>query len=336
MPSRSSTIRRTSSSVGSCFARLSAASRSATSDCSLARSARAGPPAKSPVRSRAAQPACRRPAAPLRLRAQRAFRVRRASARTEPAGELELRSPVPVAQQGFRGPHRRSCRVRHRELRPAAVDAPDLRFQRLPLRARLQVDGTIYETFGFICEYDFANQNYVAATNTATTGADQQDGEMLDLGCRRPLGAEPSCLFQAPPPRPRSSLLARTTRRSSKDVFVELKQIPIFGTIRIGHHKEWYSMEELTFDNFITFMERSAGIAFVPVRNSASASIATGAPTIGDSSPPASSRRATTTSIRSTRMKDRTTSRHASASSRFTSKTVAACCTSAPPTVTPT
>ena len=56
---------------------------------------------------------------------------------------------------------------------------------------------------------------------------------------------------------------------SFKDVFVQIKELPLLGNVRIGHFKEPFGMEQLESTRFTTFMERSlcdAG-AFVPARN---------------------------------------------------------------------
>ena len=53
-----------------------------------------------------------------------------------------------------------------------------------------------------------------------------------------------------------------------KDVYVGLKGLPLLGTLKVGHHKEPMSIEELTSHRFQTFMERSLPNIFVPGRNS--------------------------------------------------------------------
>ena len=52
-----------------------------------------------------------------------------------------------------------------------------------------------------------------------------------------------------------------------KDVFVGLKAIPGFGNVKVGHYKEPFSLEELTSNNYMTFVERSLPNAFSPSRN---------------------------------------------------------------------
>ena len=51
------------------------------------------------------------------------------------------------------------------------------------------------------------------------------------------------------------------------DTYVGLRKIPYVGTLQIGHFKEPMSIEELTSDNFTTFMERSLPNSLVPGRN---------------------------------------------------------------------
>jgi phosphate-selective porin OprO/OprP len=51
-----------------------------------------------------------------------------------------------------------------------------------------------------------------------------------------------------------------------RDVFIELTGLP-FGSVRVGNFYEQFCLEELTSDNYITFMERSAVDLFAPGRN---------------------------------------------------------------------
>ncbi|RLA95788.1 MAG: hypothetical protein DRG83_18125 [Deltaproteobacteria bacterium] len=52
-----------------------------------------------------------------------------------------------------------------------------------------------------------------------------------------------------------------------KDLYLGMKNIPFLGTLRIGHTKEPFSLEELTCGSDVTFMERSLPNAIVPRRN---------------------------------------------------------------------
>jgi len=52
------------------------------------------------------------------------------------------------------------------------------------------------------------------------------------------------------------------------DVYMDLKRLPFVGGFRAGHFKEPFSLEQLTSDNYVTFLERSLlDDAFVPARN---------------------------------------------------------------------
>ncbi len=52
-----------------------------------------------------------------------------------------------------------------------------------------------------------------------------------------------------------------------RDVYVGVRGVPVLGTLRTGHFKEPFGLEEMTSSNHITFLERSAGAAFTPARN---------------------------------------------------------------------
>ncbi len=52
-----------------------------------------------------------------------------------------------------------------------------------------------------------------------------------------------------------------------KDVYLGLRNVPVVGSVRVGHFKEPFSLEELTSSNYITFMERSLVTTFAPARN---------------------------------------------------------------------
>ena len=51
------------------------------------------------------------------------------------------------------------------------------------------------------------------------------------------------------------------------DIYVGLRHVPVLGTLKAGHFKEPFGLEALTSSNHITLLERSAGGAFAPLRN---------------------------------------------------------------------
>lgn len=56
-------------------------------------------------------------------------------------------------------------------------------------------------------------------------------------------------------------------RPSFNAVYMELKNLPYLGNIRVGHIKEPFSMEVLTANKFTTFMERGLSIVFAQIWN---------------------------------------------------------------------
>ena len=56
-----------------------------------------------------------------------------------------------------------------------------------------------------------------------------------------------------------------------KDVYWGIKEVPVLGTVLVGHFKAPMSLEELTSSRYITFMERSSPNIFVPARELGSA-----------------------------------------------------------------
>jgi len=51
------------------------------------------------------------------------------------------------------------------------------------------------------------------------------------------------------------------------DTFMTVKELPYASNVRIGHFKEPLSLEQLTSDNYVTFMERPLADVFAPGRN---------------------------------------------------------------------
>jgi phosphate-selective porin OprO and OprP len=54
-----------------------------------------------------------------------------------------------------------------------------------------------------------------------------------------------------------------------KEVYIQVRELPWLGNVRVGHFKECFGLEQLTSDNYTTFMERSVADegALVPGRN---------------------------------------------------------------------
>jgi len=42
-----------------------------------------------------------------------------------------------------------------------------------------------------------------------------------------------------------------------KDVYIQIRDLPAIGNVRVGHFKEGFGLEQMTSDNYTTFMERS-------------------------------------------------------------------------------
>ncbi len=87
-------------------------------------------------------------------------------------------------------------------------------------RARLRVDGTMYEQIDFAFEYEFLNDVSVASP-TATSNA------------------------------------LATTAPAATDLWVNFNSLPILGNIKVGNQKNPIGMEHLQSSRFLDFIERS-------------------------------------------------------------------------------
>ena len=89
-------------------------------------------------------------------------------------------------------------------------------------RARFRIEGRMYEMYDWACEYDFVNQINV-------------NNEVY------------------PTERDAGPLTAVT------DLWLQVREIPILGTVRVGNQKDPYGYEHLTSSRWLNFMERSYG-----------------------------------------------------------------------------
>ncbi|HVS36026.1 MAG TPA: porin [Gemmataceae bacterium] len=97
-------------------------------------------------------------------------------------------------------------------------------------RARFRMDGTLWETIDFVFEYEFAQtQQVTSSAGSATT----------------------------------------ISATGPTDAYIDVKDLPYVGRLRLGHFKEPFSLEDYgTQDVNLTFLERSsANDAFSPNRN---------------------------------------------------------------------
>jgi phosphate-selective porin OprO and OprP len=87
-------------------------------------------------------------------------------------------------------------------------------------RARLRAGGRLYEFYDWATEYDFANQ-------------------MTDYNMAFPTLAGPGTL------------------PAMKDMWLQVRDLPLLGTLRIGNQKDPYGLEHISDSRWLTFMERS-------------------------------------------------------------------------------
>ncbi|MEW6776909.1 MAG: porin [Bdellovibrionota bacterium] len=98
-------------------------------------------------------------------------------------------------------------------------------------RARLGFEGELYERVEFAFDVDFAGDPAVDTDTTA--GTDDTFGRTIEI----------------------------------KDAYLDFHVLPGDMSIQVGHYKEPFSLEELTSNKYITFMERGLPNAFSPERN---------------------------------------------------------------------
>jgi phosphate-selective porin OprO/OprP len=87
-------------------------------------------------------------------------------------------------------------------------------------RARFRVEGRMYEFYDFAAEYDFVNQINV---NNETYPTERDAGPLTAV----------------------------------TDLWLQVRELPILGTVRVGNQKDPYGYEHLTSSRWLNFMERS-------------------------------------------------------------------------------
>jgi phosphate-selective porin OprO and OprP len=87
-------------------------------------------------------------------------------------------------------------------------------------RARFRIEGRMYEVYDWAAEYDFVNQINV---NNETYPTERDAGPLTAI----------------------------------TDLWLQVRQLPILGTVRIGNQKDPYGYEHLTSSRWLNFMERS-------------------------------------------------------------------------------
>jgi len=87
-------------------------------------------------------------------------------------------------------------------------------------RARFRIEGRMYEMYDWACEYDFVNQLNV---NNAVYPTERDAGPLTSV----------------------------------TDLWLQVRELPILGTVRVGNQKDPYGYEHLTSSRWLNFMERS-------------------------------------------------------------------------------
>jgi phosphate-selective porin OprO/OprP len=87
-------------------------------------------------------------------------------------------------------------------------------------RARFRIEGRMYEMYDWACEYDFVNQINV---NNERFPTERDSGPLTAV----------------------------------TDLWLQVREIPLLGTVRVGNQKDPYGYEHLTSSRWLNFMERS-------------------------------------------------------------------------------
>jgi phosphate-selective porin OprO/OprP len=87
-------------------------------------------------------------------------------------------------------------------------------------RGRLRIEGRMYELYDFACEYDYINELNV---NNEVFPTERDSGPITAV----------------------------------TDLWLQLREIPILGTLRVGNQKDPYGYEHLMSSRWLNFMERS-------------------------------------------------------------------------------
>ena len=87
-------------------------------------------------------------------------------------------------------------------------------------RARFRIEGRMYELYDFACEYDFVNQINV---NNEVYPTERDSGPLTAV----------------------------------TDLWLQVRELPVLGTLRVGNQKDPYGYEHLTSSRWLNFMERS-------------------------------------------------------------------------------
>lgn len=128
-----------------------------------------------------------------------------------------------------------------------------LRFQSADEKFKLQVGGRLFVDFGWF------NQD----EDSKVTVGDEQDGANF-RSARLNLQGE---LYQDLLYRIEYEFSGNNGPTGFTDTYIGMKNLPYVGTLMIGHYKEPFSLDQLTIDSYVTFMERSLPATFAPARN---------------------------------------------------------------------